>query len=142
MSECVVGSFEHVSFPDLGIVDTVAKIDTGAYTGAIHCSEIVFERIDGRPILKFKVNDGAQIVYRERFRRVRVRSTTGHETNRFIINTTINLQAKDYPISITLADRKAMKYPILLGRRFLREHNMLVDSRINQEFDQGEDNTK
>ncbi|MGG6497545.1 UNVERIFIED_CONTAM: RimK/LysX family protein [Bacteroidetes bacterium 56_B9] len=41
--------------------------------------------------------------------------------------------SKVYPITITLADRSTMKYPMLIGRKFLRSHGFLVDlSRQSQ----------
>lgn len=36
----VVGSFEVVSFPTLGVHDVIAKVDTGAYSGTIHATNI------------------------------------------------------------------------------------------------------
>ncbi|MEO5499790.1 MAG: RimK/LysX family protein, partial [Candidatus Saccharimonadales bacterium] len=54
---------------------------------------------------------------------------------RFIIETDLKVQGETYRIKIGLADRSDMRKPVLIGRRFLREHNILVDVRINQEYD-------
>lgn len=139
MKAIVLGSFEEIGFPELYIDNVVAKIDTGAYSGALYCTDIEIVKEDDRKILRFKVLGEMHYVYEGKFRRARVRSATGHEVKRFIISTKIRVKDTVYPINIGLADRNSMKYPVLLGRRFLREHNMIVDTRINQEFDHGED---
>src|SRR6185369_6495863 len=36
----VVGCIETVSLPALGVTGVLAKIDTGAYSGALHCTDI------------------------------------------------------------------------------------------------------
>ena len=36
----IIGRREFISFPELGIENVDAKIDTGAYTCAVHCAEI------------------------------------------------------------------------------------------------------
>ena len=38
--EKVIGAFEKVSFPDFGLFDVVAKIDTGATSGSLHATKI------------------------------------------------------------------------------------------------------
>jgi hypothetical protein len=38
--EKVIGAFEQVSFPDFGLFDVVAKIDTGATSGSLHATKI------------------------------------------------------------------------------------------------------
>jgi hypothetical protein len=36
----ILGCFEIVSLPDFGLEGVVAKVDTGAFSGAIHCTDI------------------------------------------------------------------------------------------------------
>ncbi|MCB0803275.1 MAG: ATP-dependent zinc protease [Flavobacteriales bacterium] len=43
----IVGRVEKVDFPELGILDIEAKIDTGAYSTAIHSHRIWVEEKDG-----------------------------------------------------------------------------------------------
>jgi hypothetical protein len=38
--KCIIGRRDMIDFPELGLEDIEAKIDTGAYTSAIHCSQI------------------------------------------------------------------------------------------------------
>ncbi|MEJ2112692.1 MAG: peptidase, partial [Flavobacteriaceae bacterium] len=41
MNKQIIGRIDIVSFPELGLFNIDVKVDTGAYTSAIHCSEIV-----------------------------------------------------------------------------------------------------
>ena len=135
--EEIFGSFEPVSMPRLGIKDTIAKIDTGAYSGAMHCSMIEEAvREDGKKVLRFVASDNrGQVTEVEKYAVTQVRSSTGHEVKRYLFDTTIVIRQKSYSIRIGLSDRSDMRYEILIGRRFLRENNILVDVRINQELD-------
>jgi hypothetical protein len=133
----VFGSFEYVSLPQFGIHDAVAKIDTGAYSGALHCSKVeVKEHSDGRKTLHFVPSNNKDCeIATDQFEDVIVTSSTGHKVGRYLITTQITIQGKEYLITIGLADRSNMQREILIGRRFLRENNILVDTRIRQELD-------
>lgn len=138
----ILGCFESVRFPDLEVGTVIAKVDTGAYSGALHCSmiRIVRRGKERLPILQFVPHGRRKVFETESFIRKYVRSATGHRTRRYIIDTTIEVQGVVYPIRIGLSDRSDLKRPALIGRRFLRENNMVVDVRINQEQDdEGED---
>jgi hypothetical protein len=52
------------------------------------------------------------------------------------------VQGKVYPIRIGLSDRSDMKRSVLIGRRFLRENDMLVDVRVHDEYDDEGENTR
>lgn len=137
-SETTLGCFEIASIPSLGIHDVLAKVDTGAFSGAIHCTDIRVVRRgpDKKRILKFIPNgQNKHAMEIDQFAETYVRSATGHRIKRFIIDTEIEINGTQYPIHIGLSDRSDMKRSILIGRRFLRENNMLVDVRINQELD-------
>lgn len=138
MSNTIFGSFELVTLPTLGIHNTIAKIDTGAYSGAIHCTyikEVVRER-DGKRVLRFTPSDKhPHTTEIEKYAVTYVRSSNGHEVKRYLFDTTIVIQGKSYNIRTGLSDRSDMRYEILIGRRFLRENQILVDVRINQELD-------
>ena len=141
----LVGAFELVSLPTFGIKDEMAKIDTGAYSGALHCTEIkVFRRgFVRKRILKFTpLGNPALATETDKFIKTYIRSATGHRVPRYIIDTQIELRGKLYPIRIGLADRSDLKRTVLIGRRFLRENNLLVDVRINQEHDDEGENSR
>ena len=135
----IFGSFEYVSFPQLGIESAIAKVDTGAFSGALHCSlvEEYQRESDGKNILRFVPSANHDHVTEiEDYEIVTVRSSNGHEVDRYLINTEIIVKEKKYPITIGLSDRSKMRMEILIGRRFLRENDILVDTRINQELDE------
>lgn len=137
----VFGSFERVSIPELGIDNVVAKIDTGAYSGALHCSSIK-EITDptGKKKLRFTpVDNHAHTTEVGCFCRSYVRSSTGHRVRRYLFDTNIVINSVEYSIRIGLSDRSDMNYEILIGRRFLRENNILVDVCKNQELDSDKD---
>lgn len=141
----IIGCIEKVSFPDLGIVDALAKVDTGAFSGAFHCTDIkVFRKVkSGKRILRFApAGDHDKTSETEEFKETFIRSATGHRVRRFVISTRIIVDDREYPIWIGLSDRSDMKRPVLIGRRFLRENGLIVDVRINQELDDEGENTK
>lgn len=129
-----LGVFEHVSFPDYGIRKIQAKIDTGAYTGALHCTNISVEQKGDTKILHFAPFDHPEVLKSTDNFLVRyVKSSNGKQEKRFFIETKIILAGKEYEILLSLADRSEMKWPVLIGRRFLRLHNLLVDpNKLNR----------
>ena len=118
-----VGRYENVSFPELNIGKLKGKIDTGAYGIALHVDDI--EVVDGK--LKFRINS-EEFVY-DKFKKVSVRSSFGRKQKRFSIFTRITIGDSTYKVFISLTDRKNMRYPVLIGRRFLYKFNYLVDVR-------------
>jgi hypothetical protein len=141
----VVGCLEMVSMPALGVSAELAKIDTGAFSGALHCTDVRVVRrgVIRKRILKFTPLGNPDLATEtDEFIKTYVRSSTGHRIKRFIIDTTIVLQGQEYPIRIGLSDRSDLKRHVLIGRRFLRQNNLLVDVRINQEYDDEGENSR
>lgn len=133
----VYGSFEHVVLPEFTSEQIIAKVDTGAYSGAIHCTFIEEVKRDGARVLRFSPLQYGKVVELTKYRRVLVRSSTGHQVKRYIIETDVTIRGTTYRAYVGLSDRKDMQYEMLIGRRFLAENNILVDVRINQELDKG-----
>lgn len=134
----VLGIIEQVSFPELGIESVAAKVDTGAYSGALHCEEIdeIIHPVSGKKALKIRPIDSAYSeVIIEHFKRVYTRSSSGHRLQRYVIETAMIVQGHTYMIKIGVTKRDLMNMKVLIGRRFLRKNNMLVDVTVNQEFD-------
>lgn len=132
----IFGICEHISIPELGLLNVLAKIDTGAYSGALHCSKIEEVLIGKKKVLRFiPSNNHDNVVELTKFVRSYVRSSTGHRVKRYLFDTDIVIKDKTYRVRIGLSDRSDMNYEVLIGRRFLSENNILVDSRINQNLD-------
>lgn len=135
-----LGSFEPVTFPEFTAIGQVmAKIDTGAYSGALHCTKIREEHTDKVKILRFSPFDHPETeISIEDFAVKYVKSSNGESENRYFINTIINIAGHAYPIVLSLADRSEMKWPMLIGRRFLQDNSFLVDvSLANTYGEQG-----
>ena len=130
----VIGSFEKVSFPEFGINEVVAKIDTGAYTGALHATNVREADEDGKLVLHFSPFDHPSTVFTtDHYYIKHVKSSNGQREKRYVIDTEIIIIGTKYPILLTLADRAEMKNQVLIGRRFMRAHNLLVDvKKINK----------
>ena len=116
-----VGRSEIISFPELKIENIKAKIDTGAYGVALHVDTIRFE--EGR--LYFTI-DSDEFSY-DKFKMITVKNSFGKVQKRFSILTKMIIGDSIYKFYVSLTDRKKMKYPVLIGRRFLYKFNYLVD---------------
>jgi hypothetical protein len=123
-----LGVFENVDFPEYGIYGVKAKIDTGAYTGAFHCTNIQEAETPNGKILRFSPFDKPDLVKTATdFVIKNVTSSNGANEQRYFIQTKIVLDGIEYSIILSLADRSTMKWPVLVGRKFLRMHDLLVD---------------
>lgn len=131
-----IGGFELVSFPDFGNNQTVAKIDTGAYSGTLHATDIrEITHKDGSKSLEFHplgVSRNKTTV--DEFKLKQIRSSNGQLETRYVVTTKIILQDQEYPITISLADRSAMMKSVLIGRQFLRRHHFVVDVRKGTQY--------
>ncbi len=128
-----VGRLEHISFPDLGLQNIEAKIDTGAYTTALHCHDIRLVEQNGQQLLCFKPlktteagAESAQDVCTKDFQTKDIRNSFGEVERRFIIKTSVRIGTKKVKAYISLTDRGNMRYPVLIGRRILK-NRFLVD---------------
>lgn len=127
-TKTIIGSFESVIFPDFNGYNVMAKIDTGAYTGALHCTKIREEETSDGQVLHFSPFDHPEIeISLTEFAVNHVKSSNGKTETRYFIDTNITIQGKTYPIVLSLANRSEMKWPVLIGRKFLRQHNFVVD---------------
>jgi len=138
MSKLIIGRIDKVDFPRLGLYDIDVKIDTGAYTSAIHCSKI----IDDNGVLKCSFYSkghpnfsGKEVVF-SNYSKTDVKSSNGHKENRFKIKTDIVIFGKTYAIDLTLSTRDDMKFPVLIGRQFLSRKFLVDVNQQNVSFNQ------
>lgn len=128
----VIGRLEHVDFPDWNIYRLDAKIDTGAYTSSLHCHHIEQYKENNIHMVRFYLLDPDHPEYEKTLyscsvKNVRkVKSSNGIIEERVAIKTKMNLSNRSYSIELTLADRSNMKYPVLIGRKFL-QNKFIVD---------------
>ncbi|WP_164510796.1 ATP-dependent zinc protease family protein [Nonlabens xiamenensis] len=127
----IIGRTDRADFPKLEIKGIDIKIDTGAYTSSIHCKDI--EEVDG--VLYATLLDEAHEQYHgkrlsfEEYKITSVRSSNGQVDLRYEVQANIRIFKKLYKISLTLSNREEMKYPVLIGRKFLTP-KFMVDPEL------------
>ena len=115
-----------MQLPDVGIPWIKAKLDTGARTSSIHAyATTVFQR-DGVDWVRFRVRpwqesvDDEVVVECPVHDRRRVRSSSGHVQERFVVLMRIVLVEREVLAEVTLSDRDQMGFRMLIGREALR----------------------
>ncbi|MBL7896421.1 MAG: ATP-dependent zinc protease [Bacteroidia bacterium] len=122
----LIGRREFVDFPQLKLFSIEAKIDTGAYTSAIHCKDIQLKTENGKQVLCFKLLDNTHPEYSEQvhefseFFRKKIKNSFGEMEERYIIKTVVKIGRKNILTTLSLSDRENMRYPVLIGRRLLK----------------------
>jgi hypothetical protein len=126
----VIGMTDIVDFPELELTNVKAKIDTGAFTSALHCKDVRLDENADSQILSFCIIEpGGGLTrrfYSDNFTRRIIRNSFGADELRYVIKTRIKLFGRTIRTEFTLADRERMKNPVLLGRRLLR-NRFVVD---------------
>lgn len=127
-SKVLIGRREIVDFPELKLFGIEAKVDTGAYTTALHCHDIREEN----GVLYFKLLDPTHPDYSEKeqsfhdYTQKEIKNSFGETEKRFIIKTVVKIGRKRIKSLISLTDRGTMRYPVLIGRKLLK-NKFVVD---------------
>lgn len=136
----IIGKEEWCALPQLGIPGLKVKTDSGARTSALHAFNIRYEKDDGETYVHFDVHPVQRNTKVTRSCRALlldkriVKSSSGDKERRPVIKTPITLGENTWEIEITLTDRDAMGYRMLLGREAM-EGRFLIDPDIS--FSQG-----
>ncbi len=132
-AKTMIGRRELVDFPELGLSGITAKVDTGAYTTALHCHD--FREVDG--ILYFKLLDPAHPSYTGKelsfsdYIQKEIKNSFGESEKRYIIKTIVRIGKKRIKSVISLTDRGTMRYPVLIGRKLLKNRFIVDVSLLN-----------
>jgi len=129
----IAGSKEWCSLPQLDIAAVKARVDSGAKTSSIHAfniepftrDSVQWVRFDLHPLQKSRratIRCEAPVVDRRT-----IRSSNGTSEKRFVIRTPLTLNGETWDIELTLTNRDAMGYRMLLGREAM-SGRILVDS--------------
>ena len=131
-NKILIGWKEKAALPDLGVARLDAKIDTGAKSSAIHAVQPRPISHDGAECIEFFITLQTQ----ERETRILcvaplidtrvIRSSNGEDQERFVVSSRLSLGDRTFPIELTLADRSAMEFQLLIGRAALA-NNFIVD---------------
>ncbi|MBK5192845.1 MAG: ATP-dependent zinc protease [Flavobacteriaceae bacterium] len=131
MEKIVIGRFEKADFPLLELENISLKIDTGAYTSSIHCDNIAEK--DDMLYCTFldeehPLYNGKEFIFKN-YDIVFVKSSNGIIQKRYQVQSTIIIFDKVFKISLSLSARQEMRFPVLIGRKFLTK-KFLVDPEL------------
>lgn len=131
MEKKVIGRFDKADFPLLHLDDISIKIDTGAYTSSIHCDNIIIKDRGLHCTFldeEHPLYNGKEFTFND-YDVVTVKSSNGQSQERFQVQSTIKLFGKIFKISLSLSARQEMRYPVLIGRKFLTK-KFIVDPEL------------
>jgi len=132
----VLGRYDRVDLPDLGLSNIHAKIDTGAYSCSLHCQYAKI--VEGA--LEFVLLDeehpeftGMKFTF-DKYDERDIKNSFGEIERRYVIETTITLFDQEFNTTFSLSNRGTLKFPVLIGRKLLRHHFLIDVSRKNQSY--------
>lgn len=126
-SKIIIGRFEKLRFVEAKDFLVKAKVDTGAKTSTVHVNAIKEYNENGIQVLEFNLLAKPQLkIKRTKFVKRRIKSSTGHMQERYVVELPILFGGKKYNVEFSLSKRKSMNFEILLGRQFLRK-GFIVD---------------
>lgn len=134
----ILGRYDRVDLPELGLLDIHAKIDTGAYTSSLHCHQVHI--VDG--ILEFILLDEEHSEFtgtKLRFSQYALRdikNSFGEKESRFVITTTLRIFDHEILTEFSLCNRGSLKFPILIGRKILRDRFLIDVKKKNLSYKQ------
>jgi hypothetical protein len=140
----ILGRSDRVNLPGLGLKNIHVKIDTGAYTSSLHCSRA--EVVNGR--LEFVLLDDEHPEFTgmtftaDTFTQRMVKNSFGVAEKRFTIQTAIQIFNETILAEFTLSDRDALRFPILLGRKILRDRFLIDVTKKNLSYKRGKAATR
>jgi hypothetical protein len=127
----MLGWREWVAMPQFGLAAIKAKIDSGARSSSLHVESLEVLRRRGVPWLRFSLLTGrrgvpAALCEAAACDRRSVSDSGGHVTLRWFIRSEFELGGRRWEAEINLTSRRAMLFPLLLGRNALHGR-FLVD---------------
>lgn len=128
----IIGRIEEIDLPEFGIFGIEAKIDTGAFNSAIHCTNVVEKEIDGKKVLQFTFLDETHPQFNGKFyeaynfRKSIVRRSNTSKDRRYQIKTVAVIAGREVEMILNLSNRSGMSMSVLVGRSSL-SGNFLVD---------------
>lgn len=131
--QIIIGRAENIDFVGAAL-GVPAKIDTGAFRSAIHASDMKEVTKDSIKMLRFNIlghpcSPVKRAIETSQYDRLDVKSSNGKVETRYVVTLKIKIANKVFNTSFTLADRSNNVYPVLIGRKALK-NRFVVD--VNQ----------
>jgi hypothetical protein len=127
-----VGWREYLAFPEWDIRRMKVKMDTGARTSALDVARCQLYSAAGGQVAELHVvvnarrPDQVRVVRAPVLGTVVVCNTGGVKEERPVVETTIRLGPVTKRVRLTITNRSAMRFRMILGRKAL-EHDFVVD---------------
>ncbi|KAG2386160.1 hypothetical protein C9374_002606 [Naegleria lovaniensis] len=136
----IIGRQEMIHFPQLGVMNLLGKVDSGAKTSCLDVVNVHHDTV--KKTLNFDVvldRNNRNIV-----RQVQdfpfanttktVMSSNGHVSTRYVIKTLVSIgpEFREQVAEFTLVERHKLACPVLIGRNVIRMGEFLVD--CNKKF--------
>ena len=132
----ILGRYDRVDLPELGLYSIHAKVDTGAYTSSLHCHRATVT--DG--VLEFILLDeehpeftGLKFTFSD-FEERDIKNSFGEVERRFVIITTLKIFNEDIATEFSLSNRGSLKFPILIGRKIVRNRFLIDVTKKNLSY--------
>ncbi|MGP4844539.1 ATP-dependent zinc protease family protein [Marinobacter sp. 1Y8] len=135
-----LGFVEWMVLQDTGL-RMKARLDTGAKTSSLHAVNVEPFEKDGEQWVKFDLplddhldpeseeNAGVVLEFeRPVTRTVLIKRKGAESQRRYVVKMDFCIAGKTHETQFSLTDRGHFSYPALLGRRFMKDDNVLIDS--------------
>jgi hypothetical protein len=103
----------------------------------MHCQDIAVKEIGGKRVLCFKLLDETHPEYNEdehffeNFIQKNIKSSSGETELRYIIKTLLIIGHKKIRTAVSLTDRGNMRYPVLIGRKMIKNKFIIDVAKIH-----------
>jgi hypothetical protein len=130
-----LGWREWAALPDLGVDTIKVKLDTGARTSSLHAFGMERFSRGGTDMVRFEIHPhqrsarDAVLVERAVIDERWIRNSGGQRELRPVIETTVSIGGRTWPIELTLTRRDAMGFRMLLGRQALKRRALVDPGR-------------
>lgn len=120
-----IGAMDRIDFPELGLKNVEAKIDTGALTSVLHVRKPKLFMRNGEEWVRFRLKHPTHPAFPGKRIKMpvhdhkRIRNSFGITEHRYTIRTPIVIFGRKIRVEFSLTNRSKMECPVLLGRRLI-----------------------
>lgn len=138
--QSIIGSTETIDFPELQLFGVPAKTDTGADSSAIWASQAVVTP-EGLQFVLF--GPGSEFytgtpILADTYRTTSVKNSFGEAEFRYKVRLLLRVGGRSVRAWFNLSERAGMRFPVLLGRRLLKNKFLVDVSRSQRSRNGGE----